>query len=142
MEDVYNKNQTLDAFAIQQQSKQSALDSLKAHNYSEKIDKHISSLIIQGKSFTEIQKYVHLKAILKWDSFLETVPDHLFKFARKALQQQLPTASNLFRWKKNNIALLPVVWAGAKRTNTSYQIVVHLQAYPDTLEDTTMFLEY
>ena len=29
-----------------------------------------------------------------------------------------------------------------KQTNTSYQIVVHLQAYPDTLKDTTMFLEY
>ena len=109
-----NKNQNLDAFAIQQQSKQSALDSLMAHN-SEKIDKHISSLKIQGKSFTEIQKSVHQKAILKWNSFLETVPDHLFKFARKALQQQLPTASNLFRWKKNNITLLPIVWADANK---------------------------
>ena len=109
-----NKNKNLDAYAIQQQSKQSALDSLTAHN-SEKIDKHISSLKIQGKSFTEIQKYVHQKAILKWNSFLETVPDHLFKFARKALQQQLPTASNLFRWKKTTSPSCPL--CGLVQTN-------------------------
>ena len=45
-----NKNKNLDAYAIQQQSKQSALDSLTAHN-SEKIDKHISSLENSRKIF-------------------------------------------------------------------------------------------
>ena len=30
----------------------------------------------------------------------ESMPQHIFNFARKALIQHLPTASNLFRWKK------------------------------------------
>ena len=77
------------------------------------IGKRISSLKIQGKCFTEIQKYVHQKAILKWNSFLET--DHLFKFAMKALQQQLPTASNLFRWKSITSSRCPL--RGLVQTN-------------------------
>ena len=40
------------------------------------------------------------QSIIDWSSSLEAMPQYIFNFARKALIQQLPTASNLHRWKK------------------------------------------
>ena len=93
------KNAKIDSLIDQQQTKQAAMN-LLASEHSLKIDTHISSLKLQGKSFIEIQKALPQKSISNWNSFLESVPDHLFTFTRKAMQQQLPTAANLFRWSK------------------------------------------
>ena len=35
-----------------------------------------------------------------WSEALNSSPQYLFNFVRKALLQQLPTAGNLYRWKK------------------------------------------
>ena len=109
-----NKNAKIDSLIDQQPTKQSAMN-LLASEHSLKIDTHISSLKLQGKSFIEIQKALPQKSISNWNSFLESVPDHLFTFARKAMQQQLPTAANLLRW--NKISSSSCVLCGLSQTN-------------------------
>ena len=135
-----NTNQNLDAYAIQQQSKQSALDSLTAHN-SEKstsiflLWKFKENLLLKSRNMCIKRQY--------WNG---TRSSKLFLITYSNLQeklynnncQRLPTYSD--GKKQHRPPARCVGWC--KRTNTSYQIVVHLQAYPDTLKDTTMFLEY
>ena len=70
------KNAKIDSLIDQQKTKQSAMN-LLASEHSLKIDNHISSLKLQGKSFIEIQKALPQKSISNWNSFLESVPDHL-----------------------------------------------------------------
>ena len=55
---------------------------------------------VQGRSVRTIIDTISRSNIISWSVVLESMPQHIFNFARKALIQQLPTASNLFRWKK------------------------------------------
>jgi len=61
---------------------------------------HIFSLKIQGQAQRIIIDIIPRANINSWAAVLESMPQHMFNFARKALIQQLPTAANLFRWKK------------------------------------------
>ena len=45
-------------------------------------------------------EHIHQTRVSLWSEVLNSLPQYMFNFARKALLQQLPTASNLFRWKK------------------------------------------
>ena len=59
---------------------------------------HVSSLTVQGALVTSINTYLSKSEISRWCNVLTTTSDTLFRFARKALMQQLPTAANLKRW--------------------------------------------
>src|SRR5271163_3559757 len=59
---------------------------------------HIFSLAIQGVLVGSIVASQSKKSIARWSTQLELLAAPLFKFTRKALQQQLPTAANLVRW--------------------------------------------
>jgi len=61
---------------------------------------HIQSLQLQGALIKCVTKSLSKTAIKKWSSQLSNVTIPIYKFVRKALQQQLPTASNLVRWGK------------------------------------------
>ena len=61
---------------------------------------HAHSLILQGQAVKVITECISKSGIGQWSRIVEALPDFLFHFAKKALQQQLPTASNLARWKR------------------------------------------
>ena len=85
-----------------QHSKSSAVKKLQSDQLS-KVVEHISSLKVQGKSFSAVREVFDEASIKSWSSMVnDLLPGMLFTFVRKAFQQQLPTASNLYRWKKSD----------------------------------------
>jgi len=87
-----------------------AIKALKAshelHSWS-----HVQALKTQGSSLTVMLQCLSKDTIRNWSSHLTSLPGPLFKFARKALQQQLPTAANLNRWGKSTSPLCPLCTA-------------------------------
>ena len=65
-----------------------------------KAESHIHSLLLQDQAIQVIVDCVPKSGIEQWTRVVEALPDFLFRFVKKALQQQLPTASNLARWKR------------------------------------------
>ena len=63
---------------------------------------HFYSLNIQCQIVKSVVESVSKQNIILWSVTLESMPQCIFSFARKAILQQLPTASNLYRWKKNS----------------------------------------
>ena len=85
-----------------QHSKSSAVKKLQSDQLS-KVVEHISSLKVQGKSFSAVREAFDEASIKSWSSMVnDLLSGMLFTFVRKAFQQQLPTASNLYRWKKSD----------------------------------------
>ena len=66
--------------------------------------KHINSLQLQGVLIRCVTDSLSKASIRKWSSQLSNVATPVFRFVRKALQQQLPTAANLVRWGKSTNA--------------------------------------
>ena len=63
-------------------------------------ESHLHSLVLQGQAIQVIVDCIPKSGIEQWSRVVEALPDFLFRFVKKALQQQLPTASNLARWKR------------------------------------------
>src|SRR6218665_3843592 len=77
---------------------------------------HIASLKIQGKTFNAVNDAFQGKLISKWSQMTQNIlPSTLFTFVRKASQQQLATAANLFRWKKRDSDKCPL--CGGRQTH-------------------------
>ena len=96
-----NKNIPLDSLINEQQTKSSAMDALEFRQLNT-ATQHVTSLKVQGRLFTSIKEAFDESTINAWSNMVNSLPDVLFSFVRKAFQQQLPTASNLFRWKKSD----------------------------------------
>ena len=94
---IHNKN--LDTF-LERKNTKPEVYSLLLTNQQEKIGNHLSTLKIQGSLQKTISTNFTKSYIQTWSNFLDKLPETFFKFVRKALQQQLPTAANLFRWGK------------------------------------------
>src|SRR6218665_2024936 len=58
------------------------------------------SLECQGILRKTVVESVKKANIITWSNTLTSMPEPVYNFARKAMQQQLPTAANLARWKK------------------------------------------
>ena len=82
-----------------------------------KAKNHFYALEVQGIAARTVSDTVSKSNILLWTSNLESVPSYLRNFAKKALQQQLATLSNLVRWKKASDAFCPLCGTGAAQTN-------------------------
>jgi len=52
-----------------------------------------------------------------WGTAMENCMSFLFNFARKAMLQVLPTAANLFPWKKTQDSFFPLCGCGKHKTN-------------------------
>ena len=63
-------------------------------------EKHFIHLQTQGAATKSILENISGSNIRTWNDAIESLPQFLFQFAIKTLQQQLPTAANLVRWKK------------------------------------------
>ena len=82
-----------------------------------KAEVHIRSLVCQGELARCVSENIPRAAVEQWSRRLESLPDYLFRFVRKAFQQQLPTASNLKRWKRINDPNCPLCHKTALQTN-------------------------
>ena len=91
-----SKNTNLDYLISEHACKKSALNSLTESITQDNFD-HISSLKIQGKIIKHLAESTKKSSLASWSSELDKLPASLFIFTKKALQQQLPTASNLMR---------------------------------------------
>src|SRR6218665_2333805 len=60
------------------------------------------SLECQGILSKTVVESVKKANIITWSNTLTIMPEPVYNFARKAMQQQLPTAANLARWKKTS----------------------------------------
>ena len=72
---------------------------------------------IQGAAFKLINEAISKKDISVWSNTINEGASLLHNFARKALLQVLPTASNLVRWKRSNDPTCPLCKSGAPQTN-------------------------
>ena len=63
-------------------------------------ESHIHSLVCQGQLAQCVTESVSRTGVDQWSRLIESLPEFLFRFVRKAFQQQLPTASNLKRWNR------------------------------------------
>ena len=63
-------------------------------------DDHFAKLFVQSALSKTANENISKTNIILWNSFLQTILQFLFQFARKALLQLLPTSSNLVRWKR------------------------------------------
>ena len=85
---------------------------------------HINSLQLQGALIRSVTDSLSKASIKKWSSQLSNVATPVFRFVCKALQQQLPTATNLVRWESRQT--LRVLYAQVYRqTSTSCPIANH-----------------
>jgi len=82
----------LDASNIKQAS-----GTLKKNQNKDSLD-HFLGLKSQGLSTKVISETVLPKNIQIWKQVLDSLPEHVFKFTRKAMMSQLPTLHNLKLW--------------------------------------------
>ena len=89
------------------------LDSIITHNISmnsacrnlksvqdKSTDDHFAKLLVQSALSRTVNENISKANIILWNNFLQSIPQFLFQFARKAMLQLLPTSSNLVRWKR------------------------------------------
>ena len=96
---TFSDEPQIDSLISGHHNKKSALKELRTEVNSRNL-RHLFGLQLQGRCFSTIINNFSKSAINDWSSHLDFLPDHLFRFVRKACQQQLPTASNLQLWKK------------------------------------------
>jgi hypothetical protein len=78
---------------------------------------HIIDLQCQGQSFKAISKMIPKSNIAIWSKVMESISATRLIFARKALSQVLPTASNLVRWKRSTDPICHQCTSGVPQTN-------------------------
>jgi hypothetical protein len=69
-------------------------------NQVQQAENHLSTLEIQGVAVNIVLENIRKSNIQLWSDALDFLPQSLYQFTRKALQQLLPTAANLARWKR------------------------------------------
>jgi hypothetical protein len=89
----------IDSLLMESTSLSSSSSNLVKSQISE-AESHFTNLEIQGTAAKSVIENITASNIRVWSEALESIPPFLYQFARKALQQQLPTKSNLARWKK------------------------------------------
>ena len=113
-QETFSDEPRIDNLIFGHQDKQSALKELNISTKAMNLD-HVFGLKSQGRILKTIIDTFSKSAIKDWSSHLDSLPDHLFRFIRKACQQQLPTASNLHLWKKVESDRCKL--CGARQTN-------------------------
>ena len=97
--DTTHLNATLDRLIESSDSVMSAAAELHRINMVA-AENHLFSLEVQGASTQLISENISKNNILIWNKVLDNLPQALFRFTRKAMQQVLPTNSNLAKWNQ------------------------------------------
>ena len=107
---------TTDELLLSQKSIKAAVKSLRTDQHRTAVA-HLLSLSIQGATSRCVIDAVQSKNIELWVTTLENSSSLLFNFARKAMLQVLPTASNLVRWRRSLDPTCPLCGCGRPQTN-------------------------
>ena len=78
---------------------------------------HFYGLQSQGFSAQTVVASIKKSKIVAWCNCIDSLSETLHNFARKALQQQLPTASNLCKWKRITDPNCTLCKQGVPQTN-------------------------
>lgn len=105
--DSVRRNVERDSYFNSNASLAAASRELKCDHLKEALG-HVHSLTVQGASISSILNSLNASSILCWSKTVNQLPTTLMCFTRKALQQQLPTFANLFKWKKSTTDLCPL----------------------------------
>ena len=111
---TFSEEPQIDGLVSGHENKQAALKELRTKTNTKNLD-HVFGLKSQGRIFVTIIATFSKTTIKEWSAHVDSLPDHLFRFVRKACQQQLPTASNLQLWKK--VPSDKCILCGARQTN-------------------------
>jgi L-rhamnose mutarotase len=111
---TFSEEPQIDGLISGHENKQSALKELRTKTNTKNLD-HVFGLKSQGRIFMTIIATFSKTTIKEWSAHVDSLPDHLFRFVRKACQQQLPTASNLQLWKK--VPSDKCILCGSRQTN-------------------------
>ena len=114
-ETTSDQNVRTDSIILTNSSRNEAIREVKATHIQATFD-HIVSLKLQGRSISSITENLSKTAISRWTRELDKLAAPLFNFVRKALVQQLPTATNLVRWGKSQDPLC-LLCKNASQTN-------------------------
>ena len=96
--DTTNLNANLDRIVCENVTIEAVTRSLDA-SFTASIENHLFSLEVQGASTKVVTENTCRNNINLWNRVLNSLPQILFRFTRKALLQVLPTNSNLAKWK-------------------------------------------
>ena len=66
----------------------------------EQAETHVHLLVLQGLAARGISGIISKSGMERWSKLVESLPEYLFRFVRKAFSQQLATAANLVRWNR------------------------------------------
>jgi hypothetical protein len=69
---------------------------------------HFLHLGSQGKIASVISELIPAKQVILWSNTVASLPGHIHNFVRKAIQAQLPTLDNLYRWGRAPSNLCPL----------------------------------
>ena len=118
---------TTDAILIGNPSLTSALSSLKFNQKNEAWS-HVSVLAVQGAAASIVKKVISKQHVTLWAACVKQVPAPIHNFFYKALQSQLPAASNLVCWSAQKFRIVHCTeMLGGKRTSTSFPTATHQQ---------------
>ena len=81
-----------------------------------KIKGHLHALILQGSIFNSLDGVIQTKFMREWSDTVNSLPQFLFEFTRKAILQVLPTNANLHRWKRSDNPFCPLCNTSKKQT--------------------------
>ena len=95
------KNIPSDALLNASSNLNQATKSLKSKQI-EVVENTFFSLECQGALAKAVSETIRKANIITWSNTLSILPEAVYNFARKAMQQQLPTAANLARWKSTS----------------------------------------
>ena len=102
---------------------------------------HVMSLATQGVLIKTVRETISAAAISKWSNNVEQLSAVLFKFVRKALQNQLATSSNLARWAEQTMLYVHSA-TSCRQINMFSQIVARLLRWIAIKPDMTIFSEF
>ena len=111
-----NKHITIDSLLTESATFRAADAALKKRQV-DKATKHFYDLPSQGIAAQTVASFIPKANILHWSKQLESVPESLHNFAKKALQQLLPTAANLARWGRAVDSSCQLCKKGRPQTN-------------------------
>ena len=109
-------NCKLDEFIASNKDISKAKRALK-DEHTESALQHVLGLETQGLPLKEVTKVINAADISLWSNTVESLPASKLIFARKAISQVLPTASNLVRWGRSDDARCHLCTSGAIQTN-------------------------
>ena len=99
-------NVSSDSLLCDNVSFKSVLKHQREQQYSKASD-HFLGLKTQGVIAKSISEYIPPGQIKHWNSVIEKQSGYIFNFTRKAVQSQLPTLLNVFRWNRAPSNLCP-----------------------------------